>query len=107
MRYALNIEVKLVELPDPPEVLPAMRVGDDPLAAMAKAATGLLNAPMIHAPAFYSAPAGFDFRKQTEISAPTFQALADVIGRFQSLMDELEMQHLADDLKRNHPARRS
>jgi hypothetical protein len=94
MRYALNLEVKLVELPEPE---PERQLGD-PLAAMAKAATDIFaNAPaMLQSHAFYGSPAGFDFRKSTQISAPTFQHLAEVIGRFQSLMDELEMQHLAD-----------
>ena len=89
MRYALSVEVKLQKLEEP-EVVPAMRVGDDPLAALGNIATTVLNAPMNRPALFMGATPGFDFRKSFTVSAENFQDLAAIIGQFDKLAFEIE-----------------
>lgn len=96
MKYALSVEVKLVEVPDDePEV--SVRLGDDPMvgvAGMMGAATKLLGAGVRGHAFNYGAGAGFDFRKSTEISVSNYAGLAAIIGRFDNLMSDIEAEKL-------------
>jgi hypothetical protein len=91
VKYALNVEVKLVELPDdeqPEEIRP----GSDPMQSMVKVMTGAMGT--IARPAIYGPPAGFDFRKQITVSVHNFAALAAIIGRFDELTTDIEHEKL-------------
>jgi hypothetical protein len=94
MKYALAVEVKLIEIEEAPE-LPEFRPGEDPMknAVSVIAAVG----PMLHPqpPRFLMGnPAGFDFRKSTEISVSSFATLAAIIGRFDELVTDIEHEKL-------------
>lgn len=91
MKYALAVEVKLVEMPDddPPE----MRPGEDPMQSAVRVMTGAIGGigqrfslPM--------PPAGFDFRKQISVGVSSFAALAAIIGRFDELVTDIEHEKL-------------
>lgn len=88
MKYALAVEVKCVEVPDndPSE----MRPGDDPMKAMVGVMTGALGRVVVP----YAQPAGFEFRTSTEIRVPNFSALAQIIGRFDELVTDIEHEKL-------------
>ena len=96
MKYALAVEVKLIEIEDAPEMpdFNAIRPGSDPM----QAAVGVMASigPMLHpkAPRFFGNAAGFDFRKETEISVSNFNALAAIIGRFDELVTDIEHEKL-------------
>jgi hypothetical protein len=97
MKYALAVEVKLIEIEEAPEMpdFSAIRPGGDPM----QAAVGVMSAigPMLNprpVRAFMGMPAGFDFRKETNISVPNFAALAAIIGRFDDLVADIEHEKL-------------
>ena len=92
MKYALAVEVKLVEIPDDdvPE-MPAM-TNADPLQGAVRIMTGAIG--RIGNPAIYGPPAGFDFRKQITISTHSFAGLAAIIGRFDELVTDIEHEKI-------------
>lgn len=96
MKYLLSVEVKLQELPDE-EPLPAIRPGDDPLAAMAgmfaPAVKSMVGGAM--APFQFGSKAGFDFRKSTPITVRDFAALAGVVGKFDNLVQDIAVGALS------------
>lgn len=94
-RYEIEIELTANRAPEP---MRAMVVGDGPiippelLKAMGSIAkishqTGISLPPM--------GGAGLALRKTIIIDAPSFQALAEVLGKFDSLADEVECSHPA------------
>jgi hypothetical protein len=89
MKYALSVEVKLVQQPDDEE--PEVRPGDDPMKSMVGVFSGL--AGRIAVPS-YAPPAGLDFRKSLTISVPNFAALAAIIGRFDELATDIEHERI-------------
>jgi hypothetical protein len=96
MKYALAVEVKLIEVEEDPEMpdLSAIQHGGDPM----QAAVGVMASmgTMLHPkpPRFFGQSAGFDFRKETSISVPNFAALAAIIGRFDDLVADIEHEKL-------------
>jgi hypothetical protein len=96
MKYALAVEVKLIEIEEEPEMpdFNAIRPGGDPM----QAAVGVMATigPMLHPkrPRFMGQSAGFDFRKETSISVSNFAALAAIIGRFDELVTDIEHEKL-------------
>lgn len=96
MKYALAVEVKLMEIEEAPEFpdMSNIRPGGDPM----QAAVGVMASigPMLHPkqPRFFGNAAGFDFRKETEISVTNFSALAAIIGRFDELVTDIEHEKL-------------
>jgi len=96
MKYALAVEVKLIEIEEAPELpdFSAIHPGGDPM----QAAVGVMASigPMLHSkpPRFMGQSAGFDFRKETSISVPNFAALAAIIGRFDDLVADIEHEKL-------------
>lgn len=97
MKYALAVDVKLMQLPDDPDPIeiPEGRPGDDPIARVGGVLTqfsGLMKVPV--AP-FMGQPAGFDFRKEIRVSVHDFQGLAAIIERFDSLVTEIETERIA------------
>ncbi len=93
MKYALAVEVKLIEVPEDPE-MPEIRPGDDPMKSMVGVMTGAIGSLSHRPPVFMGMPAGFDFRKSTEISVQSFAALAAIIGRFDELVTDIEREKL-------------
>ena len=92
MKYALSVEVKLQEIPEQ-EIIPDSRPGDDPMAMLGPAIK--IMAGTVARPAFFmGSQAGFDFRKAITVAAPNFQGLADIIGKFDSLVSEIELDRL-------------
>ena len=87
MKYSLAVEVKLVQIPEAPEPIELPRESDNPMAIVATLANGVM--PGMQYPNF-SQPAGFDFRKQITVSAQDFPALAQIIGKFDNLVSEIE-----------------
>lgn len=89
MKYALAVEVKLVEIPDdePQELRP----GAEPLQGAMAIMTGAIGR-MAHPS--YQTPAGFDFRKQVTVAVSNFSALAAIIGRFDELVTDIEHERL-------------
>lgn len=88
MRYTLAVEVKLIEVPEAPE-LPEIRPGSDPLqgaVAMMTGTIGRMTAP----PAFMGNPAGFDFRKQIQMTVPDFRRACEIVARFDDLATDIE-----------------
>lgn len=97
MKYALAVEVKLIEIeeaPEMPQIRPGSTIDIDPM----QAAVGVMASigPMLHPkpPRFFGNTAGFDFRKETEISVTNFAALAAIIGRFDDLVTDIEHEKL-------------
>lgn len=87
MKYALTIEVKLVEQPD--DDPPSIRPGSDPLQGAMQVMTGAIGR--------FTMPqmsTGFDFRKQVEVRVQDFKSLAEIIGRFDNLVHEIEAEKL-------------
>jgi len=94
MKYALAVEVKLVQVPDDPEPVEPPRPGDDPVNAIGGLMTRVLNAPMARPMVFMGQPAGFDFRKEITVSVHGFAGLAGIIERFDSLVSDIETEKL-------------
>jgi hypothetical protein len=97
VKYALAVEVKLIQIEEPPELpdFNAIRPGGDPM----QAAVGVMASigPMLNPPRprfFMGNPAGFDFRKEISISVSSFDALAAIIGRFNELVIDIEHEKL-------------
>jgi len=88
MKYALAVEVKLVEQPDddPPQIRP----GSDPLQGAVQLMTGAIGRVAMP----FQMPAGFDFRKSVEVRVKDFKALAEIIGRFDNLVQDIEAEKL-------------
>jgi hypothetical protein len=89
VKYALAVEVKLVEVPEEPEPLQMPRPGDDPMAGVVALANKAFSIPSQH-PLGYSPPAGFNFTKQTTVSVRDFRGLAGIIEKFDNLVHEIE-----------------
>ena len=92
MRYSLSVEIKLVEMPEPPSETEAIE-GADPMAALGKMATGLLTSirpgEVYHMPRM---PAGMDFRTTVAVSAPGVEGLCKIINRFDALCSQLQLE---------------
>ena len=90
MKYLLSVEVKLQELPDE-EPVPTPCPGDDNMAPMIGKAlqvmTGVVGRPM----PFMGGLAGFDFRKTATVAVPDFPALAAIVGKFDNLVRDVEV----------------
>ena len=94
-RYAMTIEVKLMELPnqfEPPEE-PFQFSTDDP---MKQAAELMTRASRSMAPTAYpmypSQPAGFAFHKSASVTVHGFDGLARIIGQFEQLTQQIEAE---------------
>jgi hypothetical protein len=92
-RYALSVEVKLVELPnqfDPPEE-PFTFSTDDP---MKQAAEIMNRATRVVVPAnpygYGQLAAGFDYRKTCTVSVADFMGLSRIICSFDELTKDVE-----------------
>lgn len=89
MKYALSVEVKLVEVPEEPEPIQMEGPGDNPMGPMIALANRAFAVPSQH-PLGYGPPAGFDFRKQTTVSVRDFGGLAAIIQKFDGLVHDIE-----------------
>ena len=89
-RYALSVEVKLIELPnqfDPPEEpLPT----DDPM-KMAGLMMARMAAPAAY-PAYQQQPVGVNYHKAVTVSAHGFVGAARIIERFDELASRIEAE---------------
>ena len=90
MKYALAVEVKLIEMPDDEPIEP--RPSADSLQGAMAVMTGAIGR-MAH-PMQFGPPAGFDFRKQITVGAHNFAALAAIIGRFDELVTDIEHEKM-------------
>ena len=94
-RYALTVEVKLMELPNQftePEQ-PTGFSSDDPMKQAAELMSRGVRALTPAAPMFPSyTPAGFDFRKGTTITVQSFAGLAKIIEQYDELTRQIEAE---------------
>jgi hypothetical protein len=101
MKYALSVEVKLLELPEEPEPFPAPRPGDDPMTSVLGPALKVMTGAVARGPiAFMGQSAGFDFRKSITVAVPNFQGLANILNKFDALACEIELDAMRMD---EHP----
>jgi hypothetical protein len=96
MRYTLSLEVKLIEMDEPPTMpdLPA-RPGADPLEGMAHAATRMLNTLAVPAgiPFRYPLPpGGLEMHKTVVVSAGSFAGAAGIMAQFDELIKQIELE---------------
>lgn len=89
-RYALSVEVKLIELPnqfDPPEEpMPT----DDPM-KMAGLMMARMVAPTAYPP-YPQQPAGVHYHKSVAVSAHGFVGASRIIERFDELASQIEAE---------------
>jgi len=88
VKYSLAVEVKLVQIPEEPEPIEPPRESDNPMSFVANLANRVV--PNMYANVNFAQPAGFEFRKQITVSAQDFPALAQIIGKFDNLVSEIE-----------------
>ena len=91
MRYMLSVEVKLVELPDPPEII-EMTKHPDPLENLGKIGAKLLEQGVAAIPLMGMRGAGIDFHKSAVVSAASFAALAHILEQYDKLTGEIELE---------------
>lgn len=96
MKYILSVEVKLQEVPEDPEPIEVKPAGD-PMQVLADMANRVVVARQ---PAFMcGGSAGFEFRKAATVSVADFAGLADVVGKFDSLMHDIELGAIGAELQ--------
>lgn len=91
-RYALSVEVKLVELPnqfDEPEQ--DFSATDDPMKMIGQI-MGKMDKVAISHPLGFQQPAGFDFRRAATISVHHFAGLAKIISQYDELTQQIESE---------------
>lgn len=88
-RYALSVEVKLVELPNQFQE-PEERLSDDPMKAMVGMLQKVGTPIMSGMP--YQQPAGFDFRKACSVTVQNFSSLAKIIEQYDELTRQIESE---------------
>jgi hypothetical protein len=93
-RYALSVEVKLIEIPgqfnEPPEPI---RESDDPMKMAAQLFNRVANPPAIPA-IMYEQPAGLNFRKACTVTVSEFMGLSRILCDFDELVKQIEEHHL-------------
>lgn len=93
-RYALSVEVKLVELPnqfaEPEE--PFQFSTDDPMKQAAELMGRATRVMTPVYPAYPQQPAGFDWRKSANVSVSNFGALAKIISQYDELTQQIESE---------------
>lgn len=92
MKYALTLEVKLVEMPDD-DLSPETKPGEDAMQSAVRVMTSAIGG-IGQRFAVPMGPAGFDFRKQVPVHVANFAALAAIIGRFDELVTDIEHEKL-------------
>ncbi len=95
MRYTLSLEVKLIEMDEPPAMTDPPRPGTDPLEGMAHAATRMLNTlavPSLGPMRFPLPPGGLEMRKTVVVSAGSFAGAAGIMAQFDELIKEIELE---------------
>jgi len=90
-RYALNIQISAVRLPDPEPPQPAIDPGADPMTNALKT-LGRMLPPNLPVTAGFHPPAGMNLSKSVEITTESFAALADTLGKFDALAEQLEIE---------------
>jgi hypothetical protein len=90
MKYALAVEVKLVEMCDDEPIEPP--AGGDPLRGAVSLMTGAIG--RIGNPMQYAPPTGFDFRKQITVGVHNFAGIAAIISRFDELVTDIEHEKM-------------
>jgi hypothetical protein len=95
-RYALSVEVKLIELPDQfkePEK-PFEFSTDNPMqqAAELMGHMGRVATAVPHYPMYPQQPSGFDFRKSAQVTVQSFGGLAHIVEQFEELTRKIEAE---------------
>jgi hypothetical protein len=96
-RYALQVQVKLMELPnqfEPPEE-PFEFSTDDPMkqaAELMNRATRSIGSNAPAYPMYPQEPAGFAFHKSASVTVQGFDGLAKIIGQFEQLTQQIEAE---------------
>jgi hypothetical protein len=96
-RYSVTIQVSAQRLPDPPPPQPAFDPGTDPIREM----TQVMRESMTQiGSTVHRQKLGRDFSegsagmsKTVAITVESFAALAEILGRFDSLGEEIECSH--------------
>lgn len=97
-RYSINIQVSAQRLPDPPPPEPVYDPGKDPMHEM----VGVLRESMsqiaspdrhFHRRGIRQIEGGAGMTKTVEISVESFAALAEILGKFDSLGEAIECSH--------------
>ena len=94
-RYALTVEVKLMELPNqfPEPEEPITFSSDDPMKQAAELMSKGLRVMAPAVPMFPSyALAGFDFRKGITVTVQSFSGLAKIIEQYDELTRQIEAE---------------
>ena len=92
MKYALSVEVKLVELPLEPEPI-VVKPGGDPMQVIGDLANKAFSAPVAH-PFGFIPPAGLDFRRQAIVGVEDFSRAQEIIERFNDLFGAIELNSI-------------
>ena len=88
-RYALSVEVKLIELPDQFKE-PEEPTSNDPMEVLASMGKRVLAVPAY--PHYPQMPAGLDFRKSANVTVQSFGALTDIVLKFDELTQQIEAE---------------
>jgi hypothetical protein len=87
-KYIVHLELVAVRVA---EASGELEAGTDPLSAMAAASLKLMNdgpSPMLAGP-----PPGVTLRKSFPVTAESFAALCELLGRFDDLAERVECEH--------------
>jgi hypothetical protein len=92
MRVMLELEVKLIELPDDdPEPATAVVGGEDPMAELAHMAGHVVK--MVSPNTIFPMsrrPGGLEFRRSAVLGCGTFPTLVEILDKYQELTAKLE-----------------
>lgn len=91
-RYALSVEVKLIEIPgqfNEPE--PEISLSDDPM-KMASQIMGKMGQVALAHPVGYQQPSGFDWRKSATVSVSNFSGVAKILEQFDELTQQIDAE---------------
>jgi hypothetical protein len=85
-KYAVQLEVNVVRMPDDPKEL---KPGEDPLSALAAPMLKFIGA----GPGLAGPPPGIQLRKAFQVEAISFAQLCLMLGRFDELAEQVECEH--------------
>jgi hypothetical protein len=85
-KYIVHLELVAVRVEDAGREL---KPGDDPLSAMAGAALKAMGS----GPGIMGPPPGVSLRKSFPVTAESFAALCELLGRFDDLAERVECEH--------------
>lgn len=96
--YQVKINIQATRLPDPPPLEPAYDPGRDPLHEVAGVLRQSIKAFSAPVPGYGMGiyrESGLTLGKEVEIVAESFHELAELLGKFDSLAEEIEFTNSA------------